>query len=135
MKLKVSEATPAQLDWMVAKCENVHVFYSNIHDVLFTESYDSGSEMQEDAIYAPSTNWAQGGPIIEREGISLRRCEADEVDPDITHWWIASEAGNNLNGYSDEELLHFAPTPLIAAMRCYVTSKLGGEVEVPEELR
>lgn len=26
------------------------------------------------------------------------------------------------------------PTPLIAAMRCYVASKLGDEVEVPEEL-
>jgi hypothetical protein len=27
-----------------------------------------------------------------------------------------------------------APTPLIAAMRCYVASKLGDEVDVPEEL-
>ena len=26
------------------------------------------------------------------------------------------------------------PTPLIAAMRCYVASKLGDEVEVPDEL-
>ena len=27
------------------------------------------------------------------------------------------------------------PTPLIAAMRCYVASKLGDEVEVPVELQ
>lgn len=26
------------------------------------------------------------------------------------------------------------PTPLIAAMRCFVASKLGDEVEIPEEL-
>jgi len=26
------------------------------------------------------------------------------------------------------------PTPLIAAMRCYVASKLGDEVEIPQEL-
>ncbi len=26
------------------------------------------------------------------------------------------------------------PTPLIAAMRCYVASKLGDEVDIPEEL-
>jgi hypothetical protein len=26
------------------------------------------------------------------------------------------------------------PTPLIAAMRCYVASKLGDEVEIPSEL-
>ena len=28
----------------------------------------------------------------------------------------------------------YGPTPLIAAMRCYVASKLGDEVEVPVEL-
>jgi len=27
------------------------------------------------------------------------------------------------------------PTPLIAAMRCYVLSKLGEEIEIPEELK
>ena len=26
------------------------------------------------------------------------------------------------------------PTPLIAAMRCYVASKLGDDVDIPEEL-
>lgn len=28
----------------------------------------------------------------------------------------------------------YGPTPLIAAMRCFVASKLGDEVEVPDEL-
>lgn len=27
----------------------------------------------------------------------------------------------------------YGPTPLIAAMRCYVASKLGEEVEIPDE--
>ena len=27
------------------------------------------------------------------------------------------------------------PTPLVAAMRCYVASRLGDEVEISEELR
>jgi hypothetical protein len=26
------------------------------------------------------------------------------------------------------------PTPLVAAMRCYVASKMGDEVDVPEDL-
>lgn len=30
--------------------------------------------------------------------------------------------------------MRYGPTPLIAAMRCYVASKLGDEVEIPEEL-
>jgi hypothetical protein len=28
----------------------------------------------------------------------------------------------------------YGPTPLIAAMRCYVEAKLGDEVEIPKEL-
>jgi hypothetical protein len=64
-----------------------------------------------------STDWSRGGPIIERERIRLDPrglwCAAHD-----THEWTESTG----------------PTPLIAAMRCYVASKLGDEVEVPEEL-
>jgi hypothetical protein len=67
--------------------------------------------------FAPSTDWAQGGPIIERERIELRG-DGDEG-------WIAYD---NLNPTQK------GPTPLIAAMRCYVASKLGEEVEVPDEV-
>jgi hypothetical protein len=31
--------------------------------------------------------------------------------------------------------MYYGPTPLIAAMRCYVASKIGLEVEIPEELK
>ena len=62
----------------------------------------------------------QGGPIIEGEGIAVRRSYNMEQGD-----WQAIRDGfkNNQNG----------PTPLIAAMRCYVASKLGEEVEVPNE--
>jgi hypothetical protein len=30
--------------------------------------------------------------------------------------------------------MQYGDTPLIAAMRCYVASKLGDEVEIPKEL-
>ena len=69
--------------------------------------------------YAPSTDWAQGGPIIEREGI--------DVMP-MFHFkptgWQAQVPGTCYSG----------PTPLIAAMRCFVASKLGDEVDVPAEV-
>jgi len=64
-----------------------------------------------------STDWSQGGPIIEREKI------ATDYDHDV---WNAAKYG--LSWYVG------GPTPLIAAMRCYVASKLGDEVDVPEEL-
>jgi hypothetical protein len=73
-----------------------------------------------------STDWSQGGPIIEREGIATKKwlgawqAEVEFLPDDDTHYRYGKSYG---------------PTPLIAAMRCYVASKLGDEVEVPEELK
>ena len=68
---------------------------------------------------SPSTDWYHGGPIIEREKIG---CWCD----DRTGVW-----GANKQGIPYQQ---FGPTPLLAAMRCYVASKLGDEVEVPDDL-
>ena len=70
-----------------------------------------------------STSWAQGGPIIEREGIAIRKSFDDERNE-----WVANLWSENITIFED------GPTPLIAAMRCFVASKLGDEVSVPEEL-
>ena len=43
-----------------------------------------------------------------------------------TMWWD--------DGEGQREVVMQAATPLIAAMRCYVASKLGEEVDVPDEL-
>lgn len=73
-----------------------------------------------------STCWNKGGPIIEREGIAIH--------PSPT--WTARYGLTTLahhGGYRG----HFqsiGSTPLIAAMRCFVRSKLGDEVDIPEEL-
>ena len=66
-----------------------------------------------------SSSWEQGGPIIERERINI------DPSPDSPEWY----------GYYDNHgKWHGGPTPLIAAMRCYVASKLGDDIEIPEEL-
>lgn len=72
--------------------------------------------------YPYSTNWVFGGPIIEREGISVDRCGRA---------WTA-DVTNPFDGYAEHTT--DGPTSLIAAMRCYVASKLGDTVNVPEEL-
>jgi len=68
-----------------------------------------------------STNWAEAGWIIEREKIQLW----------VGQNWNASIEPNNINPDTFES----GPTPLVAAMRCYVASKLGDEIELPEELK
>lgn len=64
--------------------------------------------------YSPSSDWSQGGPIIERERMSIR-----SVTPMDTQVWYV-ELGLNCFAYGE--------TMLIAAMRCYVASKFGEEV-------
>ena len=78
-----------------------------------------------------STDWNLAGPIIEQEGINLTMFLEDEVDPEDVGNWCAAYDRENLG---DDEKSCTASTPLIAAMRCYVASKLGAEVEVPDEL-
>lgn len=67
-----------------------------------------------------STDWAQGGAIIERECIDLQY-QGGETDV-----WAADMFNADSMVYGD--------TPLEAAMRCYVANKLGDEVEMPTEL-
>jgi hypothetical protein len=114
--MKTSEMIGAALDWAVAKCEKYPMGIWYDEDQLPMIRDDEVPE------WKPSTDWAQGGPIIEREAITTRplaktRWEADTFDRD----------GN--------EFLFDGPTPLIAAMRCYVASKLGNDVEIPEALQ
>ena len=69
--------------------------------------------------YSPSTDWKIGGPIIEREGIAVWQFD------DVTWRAMGKDAvPDPMEG----------ATPLVAAMRCYVASKLGDEVEIPEGL-
>jgi hypothetical protein len=104
--MKTAELTGAALDWAVAKCEGITWEQGDID----AGEYGLG--------FAPSTDWARGGPIIEREGMSVR-----EV---LTGFWAAEvEAG----AYE-----HEGPTPLIAAMRCFVAAKLGADVDLPDGL-
>lgn len=69
--------------------------------------------------FSPSVDWDQGGPIIEREDIAMW--------PDQEGGWFASTDQGKSMDYHGE-------TALIAAMRCYVGSKLGDTVDISEEL-
>jgi hypothetical protein len=109
--MKTSELTGAALDWAVAKCEGEND--SDEHGWAYSNSWRY------------SADWAQGGPIIDRERIATTPM-TPTVGEDRTPYWFANYEGQIT--YRD------GPTPLIAAMRCYVASKLGDDVDVPEEL-
>lgn len=114
MKIKTSELTGAALDWAVAKCEGV------VYDNPAWTSY--------------STDWAQGGPIIEREELSVEPLYTSgglDCWQAYGHNLRYDDHGNYIQGSDNRQ---YGPTPLIAAMRCYCCAKLGDEVDVPKEL-
>lgn len=76
--------------------------------------------------YYPSTEWDVGGPIIERERIELLQMGPSESEP----VWAAGLCYSQDNGWF-EKAGQYGPTPLIAAMRAYVASRFGEEVELP----
>ena len=113
--MKTKELTGVALDWAVARCEIGEGFRP--------------SDVDDPHFY--STDWAQGGPIIERERIDT----AWHIDHWTAMWW-ADNSGMTKN-YAQKfkhNRLHAGPSPLIAAMRCYVAAKLGEEVDIPKEL-
>lgn len=126
MKIKVCEAEGPVLDWLVAKASGVKVEVWDFDDLgmgCVTEKSDPF--MNSSRCYAPTRYWQQGGPIIDREKIDLI-WERAVCQAELEH--LMTNDADYAYG------LGYGPTPLIAAMRCYVASKLGDEVEIPEEL-
>jgi hypothetical protein len=105
--MKTTELSGAALDWAVAKVEG----WKRELCYLNTE-YPNYSE-----------NWSLVGPIIEREKIDLFFSEGGTCGAIL----MATEA-------NPHPTPSYGTTPLIAVMRCYVASKLGDEVEIPEAL-
>lgn len=103
--MKTSELTGAALDWAVMQCRGL--VWALHGRVPF------------------STDWAQGGPIIEQKWITLE-CWPNESDENMR--WAGTI-------YDKPPLCEaMGPTPLIAAMRCYVASVLGDEVNIPPDI-
>ena len=74
--MKTAELSGAALDWAVAKCEGLDE--ETLDPITFIETaYPSGG-------YAYSTNWSQGGAIIERDWLNICKHESGE-------YWQASE--------------------------------------------
>ena len=111
--MKTSKLQGAALDWAVAKCEG-HNVRKQPSGFLFLMDRE-----RQIAQWKPSDAWAQGGPIIERERIQFRSEQHTQYRA------FMGQFGSEGVG----------PTHLIAAMRCYVASKFGDEVDIPQELQ
>jgi hypothetical protein len=130
--MKVYELTGHALNWAVAMAEGDKVYRPRLgrpsnwdKEAYLADGSDDRWVVRVenrrvaqfvDWTYNPSGDWMQGGPIIERERITV----------------IAMPNGTWATSTPLHSFHH--PTPLIAAMRCYVESKLGNEIDIPAEL-
>ena len=115
--MKTNELVGAALDWAVAKCEgyfdlDMAVVRNGVVDVHYFDTY------------LPSTDWARGGAIVERERISM--------SPRDGYWEALYH--DNLFQEDGSDYFQIGETPLIAAMRCYVARKIGNEIQLAEGL-
>lgn len=129
MKIKVAEATPLQLDWLVELAKGTHWSLNGYFCFDNPKRYDKNPEWRY------STDWAQGGPIMLQNNIGYgtddgpglfianRNCLYTDRDQDGKAVLVFREIGAG-----------YGPTPLIAGLRCWIAFKLGDEVEIPEEL-
>ena len=125
MKIKVSELVGAKLDAWVSMATGREAYVESYEDDGSEQCWTRGDGFTNDNPYSPSTDWSQGGPIIERERICVRG-PGPMGGPNPEYYWTAyidtgSYAGGGHNGHGR--------TPLIAAMRCFVASKFSEEVE------
>ncbi len=143
MKVKTSELVGSPLNWTVAQCvgrfrrssgkgmtyfQEVINYYDGRPTAFIVDSPECRAELRlcdgdnpffkDQSYFQPSTVGSQGLPIVEQEQISVVYQQAEGM-------WVAVRRG--LAASQGETLL-------IAAMRCYVASKLGDEVDIPEEL-
>lgn len=132
--MKVSELEDWELDYWVAKLEaplrnaeilalsgRVWLVWPNNPPVM-----QFGCENDDPSMdFNPSNDWETGGPIIERERIELRESRPDRCEKDV---WIALAKDRRNMPLRLTVHAGYGPTPLIAAMRAYVASKFGGEV-------
>ena len=119
--VETSQLSGPALDWAVAKSvakENVKIEQCRGADApAFCVVLTNGAH------WTPSTDWTQGGPLIERY-CGITNCE-DEKQPEP---FYAETRCSNLNGYAN------GTTILIAVCRAIVAAELGDDVEVPVEL-
>lgn len=118
--VKTSELTGIALCYAVAMIEMPKLLWGETIGIHHASHQIVVPSLPEPDCYSPFSNWKMLGPIIEREGFSIEPFKGRKND------WRCF-------GFKHGEV-YAGNTPLIAAMRCYVASKLGDEVDVPDEV-
>ena len=119
---KTEDLTGPDLEWAVAAALGLE---SAAFEPWFVtlDPCHSGPNFDRATEYCPSADWAQGGPLIHEFEVSLSHHASNKSGQE----WVANFRTKFGSGQT-------GPSPLVAAMRCLVRSKLGATVSVPARL-
>ena len=138
MKIKTSELTRIQLNWAVGIADKRQIRFNIGGGLEVRGRTEDGQELPDHwdlwMSWYPSTDWSQGGPIIDHEISKLFRNVGGTWTAIIKQRIPYYSPTYNADIGQLIQISKAGETPLIAAMRCYVTYKLGDEVEIPDEL-
>ncbi len=125
MQVNVNEVSGQILDYLAAKCLGYTLTSDGISNLL-----ERGRELlilgpnSSSLSFSPSTNPAHAWPIIELDRIWIKFPFMVEGDVEAIHGHFGFPKIINA----------FGPTALIATMRCFVKSKFGNTVEIPDDV-
>ena len=141
--IRTADLTGAVLDWAVAVAEGKD--YSACKDWGNAGVNDLGRcsiahrNWNGAKYFEPSKNWGHGGPIIDRENIGIspptsrvHRNGGYSPGWGPSGYWSATTWHAGVNG--KRSIMLHESSALIAAMRCYVESKLGESIDVPQHV-
>jgi len=115
MKKQIKDLELWEIDYLVGKAEGLKPYISeNNCFIIVNEDWKF-----ED--YSPTTNPSQAWPIIESERVTIEPCEDDSGND--TEW---------LSIKGELKAFSYGKTSLEAAMRCFVASKFGDEVDIDD---
>lgn len=132
MKIKTSELKGVQLDLAVAMCESPDDWafrYTSSGEITTIICGATKENPRSRWGFHPTKDWAHGGPIIERMHGENAGLLVDKLGTGSFSFKAVMKVDQD-----DETKFCYGATVLEVAMRCYVASKLGDEVEIPEEL-
>lgn len=116
--MKTSELTGASLDYYVAIAEGIKPYLFS--GKVCQEIFDSHGLVYDYPLYSPSTDWAEGGVLIEQYKIQLDAPRDYMIDDKL--WRADIDAG-------EENYFSRGETALEAICRVVVRAKFGDEVD------
>ncbi|MEE4652817.1 phage protein NinX family protein [Pseudomonas alliivorans] len=141
VEVKTADLVGAALDWAVGRALGAevkpHAFCEAPGSYLHPNCtvFPNGRAASH---WQPSTDWSQGGPLIEKFGVLLSPKES------MVHvhggpnagWQESGSWGATIfrKGEHRRKAHNHESEPLVAAMRCVVGWSLGETVSVPKEL-